>query len=403
MKFRTKILLGFICVLILSQMPFFISRWKTGKLNSRIAALASDPNRNLTADTGYKNYQGIIHAHSFLGGHSTGTFDELITAAAKNKLDFVVMTEHTSEFFETSESPLNGSKNEILFVGGNEISAKDGNRFLVIEGFPHLASLGKLNTEEFLTEVHRRNSLAVITYPEKFKAWDSKFDGIEIFSLHTNAKKMNPITFFFDMIWSYHAYPELTLARYFVRPDANLAKFDELAKTRTIRLFAGTDAHSNLGFHIGDDANNKFFNVKFDRYETIFKLVRTHILLPADKPLSKENLLEALKAGNSYIGLDVLSDTRGFLFSATNGSETKILGDQISIDKGPIKLKVSAPQIARFVVYKDGEPVFESGQTASTEFDVNARGNYRVEVYLDVLGEPFGKMPWIVSNPIFVK
>jgi len=30
-------------------------------------------------------------------------------------------------------------------------------------------------------------------------------------------------------------------------------------------------------------------------------------------------------------------------------------------------------------------------------------GVYRVEVYREDLGEPFSKMPWIMSNPIYVR
>ena len=59
--------------------------------------------------------------------------------------------------------------------------------------------------------------------------------------------------------------------RYFQRPAENLAKFDEAAAKRPISLFAGTDAHSNIGFHIfGDDAGNKLINIKIDPYEKIF-------------------------------------------------------------------------------------------------------------------------------------
>lgn len=403
MKLRTKILLGIVCVFIFSQIPFFISRWETGNLASQIADLSANQKQDHLSDSGYTNYQGIIHAHSFIGGHSTGTFDELIKAAKKNDLDFVVMTEHPSDLFETSESTLRGFKSNILFVSGNEISAKDGNRFLVFEGFPGIVSLGKLDSVELLNEVHEHGSLAIVTYPKKFKAWNSNFDGIEVFSLHTNAKEMNPVTFLFDMIWSYRKYPELTLAKYFVHPDANLAKFDELAKTRKLTLFAGADAHSNLGIHLGDDANNKYFNLKFDRYETIFKLIRTHVLMPGKTTLSKESLLKALKAGNCYIGLDILGDTRGFLFEASNGLEKKILGDEISLGDDPIKLTASAPQISRFKIFKDGEKVYESGQANRVQFEVKSAGNYRVEVYLDVLGAPFDVMPWIISNPIFIK
>jgi hypothetical protein len=244
--------------------------------------------------------------------------------------------------------------------------------------------------------------LAFVTYPERFRSCDANFDGIEVFSLHTNAKRMNPILFFFDALWSYRAYPELVLAKYFARPDENLRKFNEIAAQRRLTLFAGNDSHSNIGFHVGDDANNKLINFKFDDYETVLRLARTHILLEKDKQLTQDALLEALKNGHTFIGFDVLSDTRGFLFSAENGAESKIMGDEISLQNG-VRLKANAPQNARFVIFKNGEKVFESGETTEAIFEAKETGAYRVEVYLDALGSPFDKMPWIISNPIYIR
>ena len=168
-------------------------------------------------------------------------------------------------------------------------------------------------------------------------------------------------------------------------------------------MFAGSDAHSNIGFHIfGSDAGSKIINLKIDRYETIFRLLRTHILLQKDEQLSQESLLAAIKDGHTFIGVDALSDTKGFSFSAENGSESKIQGDEISLTQ-IVNLKVSAPQNARFVIFKNGEKISEAAETSEIYFQAKEKGTYRVEAYLDVLGSPLNKMPWIISNPIYVK
>ena len=401
MKLWKKISIGLLCVAFLSQIPFIVSRWNTGTLASQIDEQNS--NRKQYTDSEYKDYTGVIHVHSFLGGHSTGTFNELISSAQVNKLDYVVMTEHVSDSYDTSAMTLQGKNKDILFIGGSETSTKDGNRFLVLSGFPELSKTNKKNAPEFISEAHALNKLTFVTYPHKFKAWDEDIDGIEIFSLHTNAKSMNPITFLFNAIWSYRSYPELTLARYFKRPKENLAKFDELAKKKKLTLFAGSDAHSNLGIHFGDDSNNKYLNLKFDRYETIFRLVRTHVLLPKEKELNQENLLFALKNGNAFIGFDILGDTSGFMFVAENEKEIKILGEEILLEDGKIKLKSKAPQNARFVLFRNGEKVYEAEERGEISFAVSKEGAYRIEVYLDSLGSPFNEMPWIISNPIYVR
>ena len=400
MKLWKKILFIFVALILLAQIPFIYNRYQTGQLADKIAQLQTK--RTNFSNQDYDDYKGIVHAHTFLGGHSTGNFDELISGAANNNLDFVVMTEHTAENYDTSAMTLNGFYGKTLFIGGNEISTSGDNRFLLIPGSADARQTSAQTAAEFLEKAHSENKLAFVTYPEKFKSWETEFDGVEIFSLHTSAKRMNPLFFTFDALWAYRKYPELTFAKYFERPDANLQKFDEIAAQRRLTLFAGSDAHSNLGFHIfGDDSGTRLINLKFDDYETIFRLVRTHILLEKDKSLTRENLLDALKKGHCFTGLDVLGDTKGFSFNAENSAESKIMGDEIAL-AGGVKLRADAPLAARFVVFKNGEKIFETGVTTEIVFEAKEAGAYRVEVYLDALGNPFDKMPWIISNPIYV-
>lgn len=400
MKLWKKIVLIFLAVILLAQIPFIYNRYRFGQLHDRIVQLQAQ--RNETANQNFNDYTGVIHVHTAIGGHSTGTFDELIDGAAQNNLDFVVMTEHTAALYDTSALTLRGDIGGVLFVNGQEVETAT-DRFLLVPGSSEAGKMNRVATPDFLRTVHAQNKLAFITYPEKHKNWDADFDGIEVFSLHTNAKKMNPFFASLDALWSYYSYPELVLAKYFYRPDANLKQFDEVTKARKSVLFAGTDAHSNIGFHLfGDDAGNKIVNLKIDRYATIFRAMRNHVLIEKDQPLTTETLLRALKNGRAFVGLDVLSDTRGFTFTAENRAETKTMGDEIALSENT-NLKISAPQTARFVVFKNGEKIHEETGAAQINFPVKEKGTYRAEVYLAALGTPFDKMPWIISNPIYVK
>ena len=92
-KLLKRILLILLAVLLAIQVPFIYRRYKLGQLASKIAEL--DRARTApAANSKFKEYKGIIHAHTNLGGHSTGSFEELIAAANANDLDFVIMTEH---------------------------------------------------------------------------------------------------------------------------------------------------------------------------------------------------------------------------------------------------------------------------------------------------------------------
>lgn len=388
-KVLKRILLVFLVLLVLAQIPFIYRRYETGKLARTIASL--DAQRTTYTDPNFKEYKGIIHAHTNLGGHSTGSFDELIAAANANDLDFVLMTEHYSDTFDTAEKTLNGVYGKTLFVGGNEIDTSDGDRFLSIPGGGEAARVRMSGTTAFLDAAQRENKLALITNPEKFKSWDSNFDGIEVFNLHAAAKQMNWLTALGDLIWSYPSYPELTFAKNFQRPDTNLAKFDEVAAKRPISLFAGTDAHSDLGLHIiGSDGGQKLINIKIDPYETICRIARVHVLIPAGKSLDRETLLGAIKTGSVFIGLDAIGDTTGFYF----GEDPNAEGDLFT-------LKVKVPVPARIVLLKDGQILQERVGLELLHTGNQDPGVYRVEVYRDDLGPPFDKMPWIISNPIY--
>lgn len=394
MKRWKKILLVLVAVILTAQIPFCYRRYRIGQLAGKIDALQAA--RNQSENPQYNDYKGIIHAHTSVGGHSDGTFDELVRAAQANHLDYVLMTEHTAELFDTSALTLNGNYNGTLFVNGQEVNTATGDRFLLITGSGESFQDAKLETPPFIEKYKARNKLVFVTYPEKLKSWDADFDGIEVFSLHTNAKRMNPVLFAEDALWSYYSYPELLLTKYFTRPDENLRRYDELTGNKKLTLFAGTDAHSNIGFHLlGDDAGNKIINLKFDDYATIFRLARNHVLLEKDKPLTTENLLQALKNGHSFVGFDTLGDTKGFAFTAGD----KIMGDEITLaDK--VDLKAVAPLAARFVIFRNGEKVYE--QTATEiNFEAREKGAYRVEAYLDSIG--FDRMPWIISNPIYLR
>ena len=101
MKRWKKIVLVLLGLIIITQFPFAYRRYRLGRLQTTIAQLNSQ--RLTSSNPGdFVEYKGVMHVHSFLGGHSTGTFAEIIAAANANQLNFVVMTEHPSPDFDTA-------------------------------------------------------------------------------------------------------------------------------------------------------------------------------------------------------------------------------------------------------------------------------------------------------------
>jgi hypothetical protein len=343
----------------------------------------------------------VAHVHSFLGGHSAGTFSQIIEAAKANGLQFVIMTEHTEGDFDTSAMTLNGMHAGVLFVNGNEVSTANGDRLLVLPGNASFATSPP--TQDVARSAGERRSLAIVAYPEEFKSWDvSGLQGVEVFNVYTNARRINPVVAFFDVLWSRRSYPDLLFALHYQRPDENLQHWDQaLARSRSTAI-AGNDAHANIGVNLRDGSGKTLVGIQLDPYETSFRLVRMHVLVEKSKPLDQASLLEAIKAGHCFVGFDFLGDTSGFSFAAENDGETRIQGDEITLSPNT-KLRIKLPISGRILLFKDGVPILDETGVTVKEFPVTERGVYRVEIYLPQLGRLAGSQPWIISNPIYVR
>lgn len=396
---RRKFLLILLGLILLSQAPFAYRRYRLKRLHSTIQQLASQRMPS-DAATEYADFKGVIHVHTSLGGHSTGTFSELITAAKLNGLDFVIMTEHPQAEFDTAAMTLSGIHGGVLFINGSEVSTSDGDRLLLI---PAPANANeRRSTRELIEQQKINRGLAIAAYPSESNAWQSNaVDGVEIYNLFTNTKKMNKLVTFFDGLWSYRSYPDLMFANFYARPDEDLKRWDEAMTTGNRKLVAigGNDAHSNVGFGVADSSGKQIVGLKLDPYERSFRTVRTHVLIKKDQPLNRESLLEAISRGRCYVSFDIFSDATGFEFRAVQSPT--MMGDEIAFAPR-LEVVGRAPLLSRFVLLRNGAPIAQSsGITA--QFPITTAGVYRIEVYLDSLPAPATGQPWIISNPIHVR
>src|SRR5690242_7151505 len=159
MRSKKFILLIVVVLLLLSQVPFIYRRYKLHRLSAAIQQLNSE--RHAPEQTGFTEYKGVVHVHSFLGGHSSGTFSEIISAAQANQLQFVIMTEHTEKEFDTAAMTLQGVHAGVLFINGNEVSKENGDRLLVLPG-----------------------DVSIAAYPLEFKNWDTPhLNGVEVYNV----------------------------------------------------------------------------------------------------------------------------------------------------------------------------------------------------------------------------
>jgi hypothetical protein len=398
---KKKFAVAFLSIVVVSQVPFAYRRYRLQRLQTAIQNIAEQ--RAPDNENAYRDYSGVIHVHTFLGGHSEGTFSELIAAAKANRLDFVIMTEHPDSEFSTAAMTLNGTVSGVLFINGNEVVTANGDRLLLIPGSENANSANSENTEQVVAKQKSSGGLSIAAYPTDSNGWQtSAVDGVEIYNLFTNARAANKLTLFFDGLWSYRSYADLMFANFLARPSDNLKLWDQQNSSANRKLFAlaGNDAHSNIGFRLTDAAGRPLLGMKLDPYQRSFRVVRTHVFIPKDEPLSRASLLGALAHGHCYISFDVFADPKGFAFTAARTD--KIGGDEVTFQNG-LELSVNVPFPGRIVLIKNGDAI-EQQNGPHARFSVPAGAAvYRVECYLDSLPTPAKGKPWIISNPIFVR
>lgn len=405
MKRWKKIALALAVLLLLSQTPFIYRRYKLGRLRSTIDGLNSQRADAASADDSYTDLRGVVHVHSSLGGHSDGSLEEIVRAAKQNGLDFVLMTEHPSAHVNTAEATLNGTHDGVLFIGGSEIASANGDRLLIVPGVapPHASS----DTQSIINQAKSAGRLAFVAYPEQLRDWNLRdYDGVEIYNLYTNTKRINYVRLFFDGLWSYRSYPDLLFATFYERPSHNLKRWDELTSSdarRRLVALAGNDAHQNVGLSFEYATGRPLLQIQLDPYERSFRVVRTHVLLEKGQTLDAGALLSSLAQGHAYIAFDLFCDAGGFRFAAESGAEKRIMGDEIARQSGEVRLRVSTPVKSRVLFFRDGQVFQEERDVLTKELVVRESGVYRVEVYLDQLGKPLSEQPWIISNPIYVR
>ena len=403
MKRWKKIGLVALGLLAVSQLPFAWRRYRLGQLADAVAAV--NASRVPATEDPFEEYAGVFHVHSSLGGHSPGRLEDVVRAAKSERLAFVVMTEHPSSLVDTAQATLRGTHEGVLFVGGSELAASNGGRLFTAPGLTRTADNATL--QELVARAKSEGRLAVVGYPGEVTDWSLKdYDAVEVYNLYTNSKSINYATLFFDGLWSYRSHPALLFARFYERPSDALKKWDELNASGARRAYAvaGNDAHANVGLSFGGQTGDKLLDFKLDPYERSFSVVRNHVLLEKGSALDEAALLKALSAGRSFFAFDLFGDSTGFRFTASNGTDTRFMGDEIQLpETSPVRLTARTPVKSRTVFFRDGQIIGSVADSARAELSVDRAGVYRVEVYLDQLGPLLEGKPWIVSNPIFVR
>ncbi len=361
---------------------------------------------------GYYDYVGVLNVHTTKSTGS-GTPQEVIHAAQKSGLDFIFINDSNDL---KPDKELERYHDHLLVFVDSEVSHLDS-RVLIYgkKNYSDFTSLGQVQAliSDSLSNDEVNNpegGLLVLAHPFKRGfGWQGDlplgFNGIEIINLKSiwqNAWHNQTLSFFWSIL-TYPFNPELALVRMFPFPKRELGLWDQMNSKQQTLGFAGADADAKLKFP-------KDLNIP--SYETLFNIVRTHVILNSELTGNSledsKKIKTALQRGNFYVSLDLMASPIGFnTFVTQNDELNKPMGSRLSLSPD-LNLIVQLPTKPLYpidiMIYRDGERVLSSNSLTTT-YKIHEPGVYRVVVrIIPTLPLPDGKkwIPWIITNPFFV-
>lgn len=345
----------------------------------------------------------VIHLHSTYSD-GTASIDEIIEAARATATDVVLLTDHDT--LGARDDGHEGWHDDVLLLVGVEVSPRGGH-FLAfgVDQTPSkqggeseipaaVAALGGFGfaAHPFSAGSRMAERLRLTDRMGRPHGWPAKLRGglagIELWSLTTDAAEAwrHPLAAI-----SYMRHPE----RHLEGPPAHhLELWDELCAVARVAAIGGLDSHQH-GFRIRGRMITPMPNQRY------FGLLRTHVL--CDRPPAHElepdsaAVLEALREGRCYLGIDAIAPARGFRFWAERPDETALMGEERRA--GDWTLRARAPEPAELRLIRNGEAIARS-EGVAFEHSVSRAGVYRLEAHREYRGRP---RPWIYSNPVYLR
>jgi len=344
-------------------------------------------------------YVGALHIHSIYSDGS-GEVPDIAKFGEEVGLDYLVLTDHNT-LRALHEGYEKWYGNTLLLVGC-EINDKENKNHYLALGINEAFST-RISAKEYVKKVKEAGGIGFLAHPHEKRThmkehppypwidWDIKdFNGIEIW---------NHMSEWMENLTEQNKYQNFVhpLRSIDKPPAETLEVWDSLSKERPVSAIGGIDAHAHKYNLLG------FLEVEIFPYKVLFKSIRTHLLVneeikkgteSKDVAKAKQIIYNALAKGSSFISNDYHGDSKGFRFFAESQNKIYNMGETIS-DFSKVKFRVFLPaQKAEIRLIRNGKMI-DSVENNESEFIIDKKGAYRIEVYLD-------EKAWIYSNHIRV-
>ena len=346
---------------------------------------------------------GVIHVHT-KASDGSGTVAEVMAAAEKANLSFIAITDHNVAM---TESDLAEDPPDLPIISGVEVGTSAGH-FLALGIPPSWVQPKTKDDRVLLAAAGAVGAFRILAHPfhphTPWTDWKtSDFDGMEIWNEDSTWRQNN---FFglLDALLLYGTNDQLALVRLARTPDENFAKWDELLQQRPVAGICAADTHARVRLGIGHDW-------RFPGYEPSLKVAREHVLVSpgagGGNPAlaSAAELVDALRRGHSFCGLDSLYPADGFSFRVSSGNASGGPGDFLPWT-GAARIQISTPSGASpplIKIFRDGREIDEQ-QTRTIDEPIIGPGHYRTEVFLRQPGLTGWRRwtLWVFTNPVYV-
>jgi len=343
------------------------------------------------------------HVHSNRSD-GTGTPAAIAAAAAAAGLDAVILTDH-GDGTRTTDPPrrLEG----VLVVDAAEISSWGGH-YVALGARPSPYPLGG-DPSSVVEDVARLGGFGIAAHPGsskdglKWRAWDAPFDGLEW--LNADSEWRDRPRDLWLAVLSYPWSPTATIVRLLNRPAFELNRWDRATAQRPVVGLAAHDAHARLGLDGVGEPYDGAVALRAPGYAPMFRAFSNTVQVPAgwggDAAGDTAALFDAIRAGHTYAVVTGLGRTWVRRFTASAGGQTVAMGAHLA-PSGPVtfEVDVEAPASALTALVCDGTPVANVDGGRLTWRGDRGPGACHVEVTLPAVA---GTMPWVVTNPIYVR
>jgi len=307
-------------------------------------------NKNIF-DKKYFELTGCVHNHTGYSFDAQVRLSKIIKVAKKNELDYITINDHHTMAAREDEA-VNKETDLIVIVGAEINDPQKNNHFLVFNTDEIIQ--GK-EAKEYVQHYAESEAISFIAHPFEKRAskrfrkyiWTDKkndnFDGIEIWNYLSE--------------WIGKLNPKLNGLFFVLFPSLFVKK--PLRETKTL-----------------------------------FRSIRTNVLIPEDAQIDQQNILKALKNGNSYIVNYKVGNPYDFYAGiASSKDKSAIFGEELQFTEN-MYFYFKLPKIARVKLYRNGKKIV-SKLDEKGRFEIKQKGNYRLEIYRFGYG-------WIFTNNIYV-